>query len=252
MTETTPPADKGILQLGGANISVKELALLLPTVLAALAVTYDVGYFTAMDGRLFTFFSLTEHLVFALQSLPLIVALLLLVVILNFTGLLLQYKKIPTREDVERYKRQGGWMSRPWPMILVGVFVFATLFQLFMLNLRALAMYAILAGIISAAWIMARINVLLPAIVAAFLVSFLAGMDIAKLDRINANVKHLVEMSDGQRNAVRVIRAGERGLVVYDPTSKQYRFMRWDGIKTIETEYGNMPLGQILNRYFRE
>jgi hypothetical protein len=36
-----------------------------------LAVTFDVGYFAAIDLSFFTLFSLPEHLLFAIQALPL-------------------------------------------------------------------------------------------------------------------------------------------------------------------------------------
>jgi len=37
----------------------------------AIAITYDVGYFYAIKSSFFTLFSLSEHIVFALQALPL-------------------------------------------------------------------------------------------------------------------------------------------------------------------------------------
>lgn len=40
-----------------------------PLLASSLAVTYDVGFFVGIGIGFFSFFSLSEHLVFALQSL---------------------------------------------------------------------------------------------------------------------------------------------------------------------------------------
>src|SRR5579862_3972812 len=38
--------------------------------IALLAVTFDVGYFSALDINLFTIFSVSEHLLFSLEAIP--------------------------------------------------------------------------------------------------------------------------------------------------------------------------------------
>jgi hypothetical protein len=49
----------------------KEFLVLLPLLLTTLAVTYDVAFFSGINIELFSFFSLSEHIVFALQATPL-------------------------------------------------------------------------------------------------------------------------------------------------------------------------------------
>src|ERR1700741_672755 len=51
-------------------VNVKDLLFALPIYGAALAITYDVGYFYGLDMGYFTMFSLAEHLVFAMQAIP--------------------------------------------------------------------------------------------------------------------------------------------------------------------------------------
>jgi hypothetical protein len=48
----------------------KELLVVLPVVGSAIAITYDVGYFFALDINFFTVFSVSEHIAFALEILP--------------------------------------------------------------------------------------------------------------------------------------------------------------------------------------
>jgi hypothetical protein len=44
-------------------LSPKDYLVLLPALASAIALTYDVGYFFALDVSYFTFFSLSEHIV---------------------------------------------------------------------------------------------------------------------------------------------------------------------------------------------
>jgi hypothetical protein len=49
---------------------IKVVTVGAPLLATSLAIFYDVGFFYAIDAGFFTFFSVTEHLVFALQALP--------------------------------------------------------------------------------------------------------------------------------------------------------------------------------------
>ena len=49
----------------------KEFLVLLPVVGSAIAISYDVGYFHALDINLFTVFTISEHITFALEIIPL-------------------------------------------------------------------------------------------------------------------------------------------------------------------------------------
>src|SRR6476660_1090273 len=48
----------------------KDFITLVPIFATALAIFYDVGYFYGFDINYFSFFTLNEHIVFALQALP--------------------------------------------------------------------------------------------------------------------------------------------------------------------------------------
>jgi len=58
---------RAIRDLGDASVAVTAYGSLLA---ALLAISYNVGYFLAI-GNSFTLFSISEHIVFALQALPL-------------------------------------------------------------------------------------------------------------------------------------------------------------------------------------
>jgi hypothetical protein len=53
-----------------SSIQVKDYIVVVPTLGTALAISWEVGSFLPIGGIAFGAFSLTEHLVFALQALP--------------------------------------------------------------------------------------------------------------------------------------------------------------------------------------
>jgi hypothetical protein len=48
----------------------KITLVVVPIFASSLALCYDVGFFIGLDIRFFSFFSLSEHIVFALQTIP--------------------------------------------------------------------------------------------------------------------------------------------------------------------------------------
>ena len=58
----------------------KDFLVLIPLLGATLAVIYDVGFFVGLNVDYFTFFTLNEHIVFALEVLPFGLAFALLVI----------------------------------------------------------------------------------------------------------------------------------------------------------------------------
>jgi hypothetical protein len=70
--EQTAPTDKERSPKGSTSLGLKpqELIGLVPIVASGFAVAYNVGYFLAYDISWLPFFSLSEHVVFALRALP--------------------------------------------------------------------------------------------------------------------------------------------------------------------------------------
>lgn len=87
------------------QFSVSELIAGLPLLASGFAFMYVVGYFLAFDLAWFTFFSLSEHVVFALRALPFAIAAL--------AGLLLAIN------HSARLKQLMRWW--PWIVLLASV-----------------------------------------------------------------------------------------------------------------------------------
>jgi hypothetical protein len=68
---------------------LKDLIAVVPLLASAFAFAYVVGYFLAFDIAWFPFFSLSEHVVFAIRALPVaIAALVILLIVTEFPHLL--------------------------------------------------------------------------------------------------------------------------------------------------------------------
>jgi hypothetical protein len=90
--------------------SAQSLAAVVPILASTFAFAFVVGYFLAFDISWFPFFSLSEHVVFALRALP--IALGASVVFL----LALRYPKIKNRWPYLEGK--GHWFALGWVCIL--------------------------------------------------------------------------------------------------------------------------------------
>jgi hypothetical protein len=81
----------------------KELAIFIPLIGTVIAISYDVGYFYGIDIKFFTLFSVTEHIVFALEAAPIALAVAILVAAFvgpgfdMITGLFEAAQKIPKK-----------------------------------------------------------------------------------------------------------------------------------------------------------
>ena len=77
----------------------------IPLLGAALALTFDFGYFSALNLSFFTLFSLSEHILFAIQAFPVALVFILLGLIvggilLNFPSLLKSPQPAPPSKQL--------------------------------------------------------------------------------------------------------------------------------------------------------
>src|SRR4051794_17340419 len=64
--------------LKGNDVGLKDALVVIPLLASSLAITWEVGYFSRLGGGSFALFSLTEHIAFAVQALPLAIAVALM------------------------------------------------------------------------------------------------------------------------------------------------------------------------------
>jgi hypothetical protein len=105
----------------------KEWLVLLPLLGSTLALTFDVGYFTALQINFFSFFSISEHIVFALEVLPAAIAASISIIAIPFSVRMgrarrerRKAKEIKTGKRMPFYKDVMLWLLVLW--ICVGLF----------------------------------------------------------------------------------------------------------------------------------
>ena len=79
-TEQASTSDEQVL----TSDTFKDYLAVASFMLTAGALTFDVGYFAGVDLNFFTFFSISEQILFALEALP-------LVFLMMFVGVMLGY-----------------------------------------------------------------------------------------------------------------------------------------------------------------
>jgi hypothetical protein len=115
---------------GSAQISetwtLREFLIALPVLGSALAITFDVGYFSALDINYFNVFTISEHVTFALEALPRALGLSILAIVLPMAA---QYGRDRGRAHAEKELQTGT----PIPIYKQGFFWFAVTWSIWTL-----------------------------------------------------------------------------------------------------------------------
>jgi len=215
----------------------------IPLLGAGIALTFDVGYFYAIDISFFTLFSLSEHIVFAIQAFP--IALLVLIALSVFV-LFWDRKTTPP-------PYLPGEVSRPATII---AYIVLSLLVLTLISILVFALYSapvfilmtiviVVAGLgiafisKSAPYKQAYIGTMfaLTALTVSFTFGLLDGANILSNDDPNkliTNNTETVTLKNGVPIIGHIIRSGDRGILLYDAVSNRVRFIMWDGTGSIE------------------
>jgi hypothetical protein len=220
--------------------SRKELFVLLPVVGSAIAITYDVGYFYALDINFFTVFTISEHIAFALEILPVAILATIILIVTPIawdkgrrSGAAEARREITTGIKTKFYKTKFFWTQLAFFIWLVGLAYFYR-------SATSIAIVLIYAGaIILAEWF--AIYLLLQPMVwlgasslACLTLSFTVGMDVATSYRNSTIYSYAVKTADRELK-VKVVRSGERGLLFHEEVSKQLLLLPWNEIKQVST-----------------
>jgi len=235
-----------------ASSSVKDIAVIVPVFSATIAVTYDVGFFWGLDINYFTLFSMTEHIVFAMEALPIAlgVSFTLSVGFVAFRAADVRENKKREREmstlnSQERVKYLEKLISRHSRTAYIGFALSLTSMILVWLTDGPLSV--IVAGScatlhsIGASFYPHQPNILYSpsfliayAIVSALLITFTVGIDVQRKFVRAGKVSHMITFEDSEM-AGRIVRAGDRGILFYEPGSREISIIRWDKVKRIRT-----------------
>src|SRR5664279_4136558 len=107
-TATPPATVLDEFPIEAKKLEAKDLVVFVSLLGSVLAIIYDTGFFWGLDLAFFTFFSIAEHLLFALEAIP--ITLLIVFVLLMLLG------EIAWSElHHEQFIKSGGVMDAPMP-----------------------------------------------------------------------------------------------------------------------------------------
>jgi hypothetical protein len=220
----------------------------IPLLGAALALTFDVGYFFALNLSFFTLFSLSEHILFAIQSFPIAVAVLLICLIA--IGVFLNTPFLWNRPP----PAAPGPHQLYGVQLILAIVIFAILFLapllVFILYLLystpiitplAIEIFVVLGGWVFINDPYKRTFTAAATVLFLLTFSFYIGYLFAASATAKADPNNIFQLEIGTINLKtgapitgRIIRSGERGVLIYDPASDRLRFLSWEGISSIE------------------
>jgi hypothetical protein len=205
----------------------KELFVVIPLVGSAIAISYDVGYFYAVDINFFTIFSIAEHIVFALEATPLALLLAVSVVMFFKTGINERLEQAGAR-----HAATGAW----WPTIALAMLVLVLIVLLYVGWIGTSVLAGIVGGGVSI-WLKStpqeKWMMFSAAGCTVIVISFAAGFDMGMRYLRFGPPRHSIQTDASESLSVKIIRTGERGVLYFEPKSKEVGFIKWASIKKI-------------------
>lgn len=218
----------------GTTLELKDALVFIPLIGTAIAVSFDVGYFWGIDINFFTLFSITEHIVFALQAAPMAFAIAILLV--AFLG---------TRAHVvfgDKIEAAGKRVRSKYLLIALSVVPILVLLVAIYFRLIAAVISAV-AGVFIALFqtlpFSQKTTYLIAGslmMIAAFALGHDFGHTYVSYGKGNHSIQVDKELSPTPL-LVKIIRSGDRGVLYYEPATKQLGFLRWDAIKKLTSPW---------------
>jgi hypothetical protein len=221
-----------------SGFATKDALVVLPFVGSAIAMSWEVGSFipiSGVGGGTFGLFSLSEHLSFAIEALP---------IGLMFAAMLpivLAGASMPPRRRPRQPSRANGRSIR------ISLRIGVTILALIGTGIAALGIYERSSPILVLSFAMfalaATFALYPPAMflwpkqlfigVAAFAMAMAMALGVDYTRTIlNFPGRHTVHavINDISKEVV-VLRTGERGLLIYEPDSRHFAFEKWNTVK---------------------
>jgi hypothetical protein len=206
----------------GNAFSIKDLITVVPVAAIILAAMYDFGFFAAVDASLFSLFSWSDHVVFALESVfPAIV-------IVSALGWSLS--KFTFDAPMNQQPRTRLWFL----VVLFGLLTVTSL----LITAWGSAMFWGLMFLITLIAMFVKVS--LSGIVLAYSLGLVFGAFALGNESGHAALHVRSEQSLVTTNNEvqgRVFRSGERGVAFYDRTTKKVSFLLWGEVKRLETAF---------------
>jgi hypothetical protein len=208
----------------------KEFLVVVPLLGSALAVTSDVGYFYGLDLSFFSFFSLTEHIVFAIEALPLALT-VAIVFSLYATNLVVPWNKFVTGKRF--------YDSKHFLLALCIVLISILIILLYIAYIRFGVLFLITSILMCITGFIVKfsqsriISTILTSTLALLAASFFCGALLGVNSLHPSPYKYVVTNNNNEAISAKIIRSGDKGVLYFDRKDKTLVFERWEGIREI-------------------
>jgi hypothetical protein len=226
---------------------LKDFITFVPILATALAVFYDVGYFSGFDINYFSFFTLNEHIVFALEILP--TAMLVCALSLPQVFWLFNPKSYENRPFHSGQAFMGGGPEQSFSRrlanaikvwALAALSIGAALYAVYNLSEQyVLQIMALIVGVGGALYSLGTKQLVIYIVLGAAgppLFAYAFGLQQADQAQ-HATASHIIrrDKEENSREGV-LLRAGERGILFFDAATRQVTMIRWDGVTEVVTK----------------
>lgn len=208
------------------GFSLKDTIVILPVMGTGLAMCWEVGSFLPIGGAAFSYFSITEHLAFAVPALPF--AILFSLSIICGAAFTERFVALELR-----IRGLGRTL-----FILLSVLALLSLYWLIVYGRSAFYLTLALTSVfLLATQLVAEPKLRLGLTAGGIVISMLllalaAGVDFMRY-RLSREAPATIDTAAGSVSGV-VVRAGERGVMMYDRAGLKFTFVRWDAVKGID------------------
>ena len=224
------------------SISIsKDWIILVPLFGSGLAVIYDVGFFSGLNLSFFTFFSLAEHIVFALTILPTsILATVIMAGLIYLTSLYGRKHEERKKPRYQLYSSVGSGVLIFGVILILKYYFFGAPSVLFTAVIVVLA--GVTIGITVSRTLIAKV-ILGICFVTVFFYS--SGLFFAfslternprSLEKYSpAKFRYIesIELNSGQKVHARILRSGDRGILYFNPELNYVAFIQWQKVAKI-------------------
>ena len=213
----------------------REYLVVLPLFGTTLAISFDVGYFIWLDFDLFNVFSVSEHIAFAMQLVPFIVGASVVMITCSIAEANLKQGKKNNRAEL--------YFLLGLVIIVFGAACYYSFVQTFFMA------FGIVVGFVAILIVILIMtlprdffehNILVISAATLLVIgSLVLGVDTARQQQNSKTYRYLIETNKTELFG-RVLRSGERGLLILEESSQAIMLIPWKEIKTISDR--NMSL----------
>ena len=223
------------------KLAIKDALIAIPFLASALALTWEIGYFARIRGGAFGLFSIAEHLTFALQALPVALAMSTMGVM----GLLSERISKSVVVRTPRALKLQRVLNRYRPLIafvsalvglLIGAWYFPAGWDVAILVLVSLVPYGFV--IFAPTQVLMNPLIICGGVLLVFIVALGIGAQSARAQIPSSLPLNKIKIGEKGKDteteiSVRILRTGERGVLYFDPVANTFGLLPWDSIKRV-------------------